>query len=126
MGDQMIEDSPNIVIIVQILMNHSTSQNDKFRHTVDLKNLDLARCVQIIRSSPYIVVVMFVQILMRGHRFYLALHSNWYVLCSITHMILSSPYFTCIELQDPSFHVVKKDAFLCIKRQKSFSAVTEE
>ena len=61
MGVQIIEDSPNIVIVVQILMNHSTSQNDNFQHTVILKNLDLARFVQFIRNSPYIVTVIFVQ-----------------------------------------------------------------
>ena len=27
-------------------------------------------------------------------------------------MILSSPHFTSIQLQDPPFHIVKKDAFL--------------
>ena len=70
MGVQIIEDSPNIMIVVQILMNHPTPPHDKLRHTVVLKNLDLARCVQIIRSSPSIVTLMFVQLLMRSHRFY--------------------------------------------------------
>ena len=96
MGVQIIEDSPNIVIVIQILMNHATFQND-FRRTVILKNLDLAKCVQFIRNSPYIVTVMFVQILMRSHKFYWALQ--------LLELLLQNP-----------FHIIKKCAFLMHKK----------